>query len=223
MPLPSPRALLFDFDYTLADSSDGIVRCTNHALEQLGFPAADPDAIRRTIGLPLETMFRLLTGQPPAAPPEFRRHFVACADEVMVPSTSFYPGVPEAVRALAAGGVRLGIVTTKYAYRVQAVLRRDGLEEVFGTVIGSDGVAAPKPDPAGLHLALARLGAEREQALFVGDSTTDAEAARRADVAFIGVLTGPTSRAELEAYPQVGVLASAADLPAWLRDRSSSP
>ena len=45
------RAVLFDFDFTLADSAEGIVACMNHALGRLGLPPAPADAIRRTIGL----------------------------------------------------------------------------------------------------------------------------------------------------------------------------
>ncbi len=47
------RAVLFDFDYTLGDSSEGIVLCVNRALESLGRPPAPPEAIRPTIGLSL--------------------------------------------------------------------------------------------------------------------------------------------------------------------------
>ena len=58
------RAVLFDFDYTLADSSRGIEDCANHALAELGLPAASARAVSETVGLSLaETFCRL------AAPP----------------------------------------------------------------------------------------------------------------------------------------------------------
>ena len=53
------RAVLFDFDFTLADSSDGITVCMNHALGLLGLSPAPASAIRRTIGLDLDTGLQL--------------------------------------------------------------------------------------------------------------------------------------------------------------------
>jgi phosphoglycolate phosphatase-like HAD superfamily hydrolase len=57
------RAILFDFDYTLADSSEGIIRCVNSALQTLALPQADPDDIRATIGLSLTDIYAQLAGQ----------------------------------------------------------------------------------------------------------------------------------------------------------------
>ena len=44
------RAVMFDFDFTLADSSEGVVICVNHALSRMGLPESPADAIARTIG-----------------------------------------------------------------------------------------------------------------------------------------------------------------------------
>ena len=194
------QAVIFDFDYTLADSALGIVACANHALGVMGLPVASEAAICRTIGLSLPKAFATYTDAehwPRAA--EFQGHFVRRADEIMVDHTALLPGVPEALTRLRARGLRLGIVTTKYRYRVEAVLRRDGLAEAFETVIGLEDVSAPKPDPHGLNLAVARLDAEPGRSFYVGDSLTDAETARAAGVPFAAVLSGhdrppPSSR-----------------------------
>ncbi len=207
--------MLFDFDYTLGDSSAGIVACVNHALARLGRPEAPADAIRRTIGLTLEEIFTRLTGEAPA-PPDFRALFVARADRVMLDATVLYPEVPEVVASLRRDGLLLGVVTTKYARRVEAILDRAGLRSELSAIVGSDGVAAAKPDPAGLLAALAALAVAPDEALFVGDSVVDGEAARRAGVPFVAVLSGPTPRPELEALGPVAVLGRVAELPGWL-------
>ncbi|HNF85471.1 MAG TPA: HAD hydrolase-like protein, partial [bacterium] len=49
--------ILFDFDYTLADSSEGIITCVNFALEKVGAPLGQSEAIRRMIGHSLEDTF----------------------------------------------------------------------------------------------------------------------------------------------------------------------
>ena len=57
---------LFDFDYTLADSSRGIVMCFRHVLERNGYTDVTDEAIRRTIGKTLEESFSILTGVTPS-------------------------------------------------------------------------------------------------------------------------------------------------------------
>jgi phosphoglycolate phosphatase-like HAD superfamily hydrolase len=60
-----PHAVLYDFDFTLADSSPGVVDCVNCALRQLGLSAAPPDLIRQTIGLSMSATLAHLTGSCP--------------------------------------------------------------------------------------------------------------------------------------------------------------
>lgn len=56
------KAAVFDFDYTLGDSSEGIVQSINHALKKLGFGEDDPDRIKKTIGMSLPDALFYLTG-----------------------------------------------------------------------------------------------------------------------------------------------------------------
>ena len=48
------RAICFDFDYTLGDATDAIVAGYTYALTQMGWPAPDREAVRRTVGYMLE-------------------------------------------------------------------------------------------------------------------------------------------------------------------------
>ncbi len=61
------NAVVFDFDFTLADSSAGVAECVNHALGAMGLPAAAPQAIYRTIGLSLTETLKRLAGAEAAA------------------------------------------------------------------------------------------------------------------------------------------------------------
>ena len=165
----------------------------NHALAQLGYAAAPEDAIRRTIGLSLEDTLVMLAG-PEAAPKaaEFVRVYVERADKVIAGMTVVYDTVLDVVAALKQRGLALGIVTTKYRYRVEAVFGPAGLLDYFDVILGGEDVARFKPDPEGLLAAVAALGATPAQALYVGDSVTDAETAARAGVPFVAVLSGVT-------------------------------
>lgn len=186
--------MLFDFDFTLADSSAGIIESTNHALGALGRPHAAHETIRRCIGLPLPAMLVSLSpGCDNAEQARFCRAFRERADEVMEASTVIFAPAVAAVRRLHLAGVRTGIVSTKFRYRLESVLGRRGLSDLFDVLVGLEDVTDPKPHPAGLLLALERLATPPEQALYVGDHEVDAEAADRAGVPFVGVLTGMTA------------------------------
>jgi phosphoglycolate phosphatase len=209
--------VLFDFDYTLVDSSSGILDCIGYALGGMGLPGVDPDRARRTIGLSLpRTLVALMGAELEPRGEEFARLFGARADEVMNAHTHLLPQVRPALARLAECGAAMGIVSTKYRYRIERFLRDEGLSDAFRLVLGLEDVPAAKPDPAGLLLAVERLGGSPGKAVYVGDSVVDGEAASRAGMPFVAVLSGATTAAEFASHNPEAVLDSVADLPAYL-------
>ncbi len=209
--------MVFDFDYTLADSSEGVVECANFALGGLGLSSATSEAICQTIGLSLSDTFVKLVGREDVAQSkEFARLFVKRADEVMAALTVLYASVPRTVQRLRKNGLKLGIVSTKYRHRIEGILRRENLLEAFGAIIGGEDVARHKPDPAGLQRAGERLNSVPAQMLYVGDSVVDAETARRGGVAFAAVLSGVTSREVFCRYPVARIANDLTELADWL-------
>jgi phosphoglycolate phosphatase len=211
------QAIICDFDFTLADSSLGVVACVNEALAGLGLPPASAERIHATIGLSLPHTLQALTGiVDPALATEFTRHFVAHADQVMHGLTLLYPWVAETVQALRAAGQRLGIVSSKYRYRIERILAEGGLASQFQVIIGGEDVTQHKPDPAGLLLALQRLHLPAIDVLYVGDHPVDAEAASRVGVPFMAVLTGTSDMPSFAPYPVHSFLANISHLPSQL-------
>ncbi len=198
---------LFDFDYTLGDATDGIVIAMNVALERAGQPPADRESIRRTVGMHLAETFERLTGlSDPARSEVFLEAFRSKADEVMTRNTTLFPESADVLRRLKRAGARVGIVTTKYRYRIEEILRKFDIVDQVDLVVGGEDVARPKPDPEGLLLAITRLGLMKSRILYIGDSTIDAETASAAGVDFVGVTTGTTDRETLAAYPHVRIV-----------------
>lgn len=215
--MAGPRGILFDFDYTLADSSRAVIECVRVAFDGMGIAQPPADDIRRTIGLSLPDTFRVLSGEDDRARvDEFRSHFRARSNEIMVDWTEFLPGTAGVLQELARRPLKLGIVSTKYRFRIEATLRRDGLESFFETIVGGDDVAEFKPDPSGLLMAAARLGLGPEELIYVGDSVTDAESARRAKMPFAAVLTGPTRCEEFDSYNPLALMKKLDELPGSL-------
>ncbi|MFL7792552.1 MAG: HAD family hydrolase [Anaerolineae bacterium] len=210
------QAVIFDFDYTLADSSSGVIECISFALGELGLPPVSDEAARRTIGLSLPDTFLELAGpRHIAQSDEFARLFVKRADERMSDLTVLFKSVPEVIERLRAQGLVLGIVSTKFRYRIETVLIREGLLDAFAAIVGGEDVARHKPDPMGLLTAIERLGSVPASTLYVGDSVTDARTAERASVPFVAVLSGVTPREAFENYSFCEILTSLPDLPGW--------
>lgn len=207
------RAVVFDFDYTLADSSAGTTECINFALANLGLPAVSPVRACETIGLSLPETFCVLTGiADKAIASRFACFFVQRADTVMEPRTRLYNSVPGTVAALRQRGIALAIVSTKFRYRIANILGRHGLCGQFDAVVGGEDVHDHKPDPSGLLLALAHLGVRPGEAFYVGDHVVDAEAARRAGVPFIAVLSGTCRKEDFAELPVRFFAGSVGDL-----------
>ena len=200
------RTIIFDFDYTLVDSARGTIDGVNFAFEKMGIPLASDAVIRKTIGLSLPDILTALAGDAYVKyVDEFTRLFFQRADETMVALSEFYAGVPETIETLQRLGIQLAIVSQKTRRYIQPILARENLLEPFAVIVGG-GDAAFKPDPEGLLLAVAQTGNAPQNCVYVGDSVTDAETARRADIAFIAVLSGVTPRTAFETYDVYAIL-----------------
>jgi phosphoglycolate phosphatase len=212
--IETPLAVVFDFDLTLADSSPGFEASHSHAAERLGLTPPTLDAIRRSIGTPPHLAVPMLYGAAvQGRVDEYLEVYQARADEVMGPLTVILPGTRETLQRLGEAGIPFAIVSQKLRYRVEEVLQREGLLDAFACVLGGEDVPAFKPDPSGILVAVERLGMTHEDALYVGDTTIDAEAAANAHLRFVAVLTGPTTREDFEPFETAAILDSIADFP----------
>ena len=197
---------LFDFDYTLADSSKGITDCFHQTMAAFGLPPVDDIVVERTIGLPMRDAVRKITGlDGDEKIEEFLTYYRALADKTMTAKTFFYPEALPTLKILRERGAKIAIISSKTSHRIREAFVRDKAENLIDFIIGCDEVKELKPSPEGIFLALERFGAKPENALYTGDSTTDAEAAKNAGVAFCGVTHGVTSAEELAAYPHQAI------------------
>ena len=204
---------LFDFDYTLADSSRGIVMCFRNVLEHNGYTDVTDDAIRRTIGKTLEESFSILTGvTDPARLADFKQQYRKEADVHMTPNTRLFPETLDVLRRLKGRGAKVGIISTKYRFRIHDTMDQHLPEDFLDIVVGGEDVTRAKPDPEGLLHAITELGVEKTDVLYIGDSTVDAETALAAGVDFAGITHGVTTADELACYPHCRIMASLGEL-----------
>jgi len=180
------RAVLFDLDGTLLDSAPDLAAAANAMLAELGMPPRDPTVIATYIGKGIPRLVeRTLTGSLDAAAdpallaqalPIYEHHYAAESGRRSVP----FPGVIEGLRALHAAGLPLACITNKAERFTVDLLQRTGLDGFFAVVVCGDTVARKKPDPEPVLTACARLDVRPADALMIGDSANDVEAARAA-------------------------------------------
>lgn len=208
------EAVIFDFDFTLADSSRGVIECVNSALDRMGFEPRPGDKIVETIGLSLKETFTQLTGEVNSdLSNRFAESFHARADQIMDRLTVIYDFVKPVMLSLHDANVRTAIVSTKLNHRIKGILAANHLSDLFDLIVGADDVVNPKPDPEGLLLALHMLGVDANSAVYVGDHAIDAQAALAAGVSFIAALSGVHPRTAFEHYPHRAIVESVRDLP----------
>ena len=204
---------LFDFDYTLADSSRGIVTCFRNVLNRHGYIHPTDDDIKRTIGKTLEDSFSILSGvTDPQQLAEFKKEYVKEADTHMTVNTVLFLETKSVLMALKDSGARIGIISTKFRYRIKELLNQHFPDDFLDIIIGGEDVKTPKPSPEGLLLVIKQLHATKAETLYIGDSTVDAETAQKAGVDFAGITHGMTTAEELRQYPHKKIMSSLEEL-----------
>lgn len=178
-----PRAVLFDLDGVLVDTFDAWVAVLDGCRVRRGLPALGDAPIRATWGQGLQADCRsFFPGEDPAVlAREYDQGFL---DNLALVRPM--PGVDETVRALRGAGRSIGLVTNSPVALARRILAGLGLLAEFDVVAGGDEVPKGKPDPALVHLALARLEVAAAEAVLVGDTGFDVGAGTAAGVAVIG-------------------------------------
>jgi phosphoglycolate phosphatase len=131
----------------------------------------------------------------------YRKQYEKKADTCMTQHTHLFPETAEVLTALKNRGAKLGIVSSKYRSRIQELTDVAFPKGFFDLIVGAEDVNAHKPSPEGLLFSLRHLQTDLVDALYVGDSTIDAETAQTAKVDFCGILHGLTTYDELAVYP----------------------
>ena len=211
------KAICFDFDYTLGDSTDSIVAGFQNGFRKLGWPEPDRETVRGTVGFLLEDAYTMLTGDDKEENrARFRQYFIEVAMERQRKETKLFPYAAELLRMLQESGVKAGIVSTKRGDTIEIIMENHHLRDQLELVIGSADVKSHKPDPEGLLLAMERMGVKPEETLFCGDTVLDAGAAQNAGCDFAAVLNGTTEAAAFASFPCVYIASDLFALRKWL-------
>lgn len=210
-------AVLFDVDGTLVDSNYLHVHAWRRAFDELHLDV-ESWRIHRAIGMDGSELVRLLSDD---APDDVRRRLKDLHSRYYLQSTGLLtplPGARALLERLAA--LRIPVVLATSAPEDElAVLRKTlDCDDLIAAATSSADVDVAKPEPDIIGIALKRVDAPADRAVFVGDAVWDAQACVRAGVSCIGVLSGGVSRDELETAGATAVFDNVEDLLAHLDD-----
>jgi HAD superfamily hydrolase (TIGR01549 family) len=181
------RAVLFDVDGTLLDTTEFIYGGFEHTLATHGHPAAERTAYARVMGKPLDVCYtELAPGCDPVLLCETHRTWQASNLHLSVP----FRETVEVLRTLSDAGLRLAAITSRSRRTSVHTIEQAGLAGYLDLILSAEDVSAIKPDPAPILLALEHLSIPPAAALMVGDTDADILAGRAAGVRTIGVTYG---------------------------------
>jgi len=196
---PVFAAVLFDFDGTVVDSSEGIYNSVLYALETFGYPRPDAETLRYFIGPPLTHSFMHLFGADEARAQALVEKYRERYRTQGVREVRLYDGIRPLLASLRKSGVRLGVASSKPVPFIREILSLLGIDSFFEYVSGID-FAQNNPDKETLiRQAIKELGLSAEaRVLMVGDRHFDIDGAHRAGIPCAAVLYGFGSRGEFE-------------------------
>ena len=211
--------IAFDWDGTLFDSTQIIVRCIQQAVGDVGGTVPSDTAASYVIGMGL---MEALAHAAPDVPREryaelgahYRRHYMARQDDL-----SLFPGVLPMLAGLRERHHWLAVATGKSRRGLDEVLRSEQLHGVFDGSRTADETAG-KPDPRMLHELMREFGAEPARTLMIGDTTHDLQMALNAGCPSVAVSYGAHDTAGFEALKPQAVVHSVRELHDWLLEHA---
>ncbi len=205
MASPTPvRAVLFDIDGTLIDSNYLHVDAWMRAFADVG-AAVDSWRVHRAIGLDSSKLLETLLGDRADELGEQASERHSAHYEELQPRLRRFDGARELVQRLSEAGVRVVLATSAPPEEYEVLRERLDVDEFLHAATTADDVETAKPEPDIIATALERAGVPAEEAVMVGDTRWDAEAAGRAGVRSVGVLSGGIGAEELRAAGAVAV------------------
>ncbi len=202
--------ILFDLDGTLVDTAPDLMRAHNHVMKKFGYPTKSTEEIRNLVGQGAGAMLgRSIWGQ---AKKEFGKvqddeikkemvkDFVDFYGKNIVNESTLINGVREFLIWSKKNNISMAVCTNKQEHLAIDLLKKIGIYNFFEYVAGHNTFDYCKPDPRHLTSVIEILDGDIKKALMIGDSETDANAAKSAGIPVILLEDGYTEKNITEIY-----------------------
>jgi len=202
--------VLFDLDGTLVDTAPDLMRAHNHVMQKFGYPTKSTEEIRNLVGKGAGAMIgRSIWGQ---AKKEFGKvndenvkkemvtEFVDFYGKNIINESTLIKGVKEFLNWCKDQNISMAVCTNKQEHLSNDLLKKIGIYDYFEYVAGSDTFDYCKPDPRHLTSVVEILDGDIKKSIMIGDSETDANAAKAAEIPIILLEDGYTEKNKDEIY-----------------------
>ena len=202
--------ILFDLDGTLVDTAPDLMNAHNHVMKKYGYPTKSTEEIRNLVGQGAGAMLgRSIWGQ---AKKEFGKiddkkikeemvnDFINFYAKNIVNESTLINGVIEFLKWCKEKNISMAVCTNKQEHLAIDLLKKIGINDFFEYVAGHNTFDYCKPDPRHLTSVIEILGGDVEKSLMIGDSETDANAAKAASIPVILLENGYTEKNTNEIY-----------------------
>jgi HAD superfamily hydrolase (TIGR01509 family) len=194
------KAVIFDWDGTLADTKRAVVQSFKKALEEAGCMVSD-EFIERRIGIGTKKTiieaFRECQMRLDVSTLEKLAKEKIRIQAELTGIVSLFDGVTELLEELH-GRIKIALATMSSRKVVGKLLLEKRIEGYFDVVVSADEIFSPKPDPEVFLISAAKLGVKPEDCVVVEDSVFGVRAAKAAEMRCIAVSSGAYSREELQ-------------------------
>ena len=202
--------ILFDLDGTLVDTAPDLMRAHNHVMKKFGYPTKSTDEIRSLVGQGAGAMLgRSIWGQAKrefgkvqneTVKKEMVKDFVDFYGKNIVNESTLINGVKEFLIWCKERKISMAVCTNKQEHLAIDLLKKIGIYDFFEYVAGHNTFEYCKPDPRHLTSVIEILNGDIKRSLMIGDSETDANAAKHAGIPVILLEDGYTEKNTTEIY-----------------------
>ena len=202
--------ILFDLDGTLVDTAPDLMLAHNHVMKKFGYPTKSTEDIRNLVGKGAGALIgRSIWGQ---AKKEFSKvlddkikdemvkEFVNFYGKNIINESTLINGVKEFLIWCKEQNISMAVCTNKQEHLSNDLLKKIGIYDFFEYVAGSDTFDYCKPDPRHLTNVVEILDGDVKKTIMIGDSETDANAAKAAEIPVILLENGYTEKNTTEIY-----------------------
>ncbi len=212
-----PKAAILDVDGTLIDSNEAHAQAWVDVGRELGYPVQYV-VVRTLIGMGGDRVTPRVTGldSDSAEAARVRERRGEIFRERYLPRLAAFPRTRELLERMRADGLRLVVASSASPKDLQALLRQAGIHDLVDATSSAGDVDQSKPAPDAVQTALAAAGCAPAEAVMLGDTPYDVEAAQRAGVSVVALRCGGWGDRDLEGA--VAVFADPADLLAHYDD-----
>ena len=196
--------ILFDLDGTLVDTAPDLISAHNHVMKKFGYPSKSIDELKNAVGKGAKAMMAKDNGKwkwfDEKIQNEMTNEFLSFYGKNILKESTLINGVKNFLEWCKNRNISMAVCTNKTEHLAVDLLKKIGIYDFFEYVSGYNTFEYCKPDPRHLIKTIEILGGDKNKSIMIGDSETDANAAKAAEIPMILLKYGYTEKRSNEIY-----------------------